>query len=323
MRELINLNLRNNMIEVVGDLSPLTKLKRVNLSNNMIQRKRDLYGAGRLPALLDLKLFGNPLVKKSDYFSTVVRASPSLRYLDLIQITPKMREDGKLTPEDEVLQEEAIKAYEDRNKLADYSTEGLLSLIYGQWKAELKRVSAIEVDKIERTIKHRCLVKNGFVEIDRTSLIIYGNALEILDNFTIRATIQSITFQYIHLTQIMHHDIIEKLKKFKMLKQFNFRYNNITLIKQIFEIDRLLHAMRYSPIMLQKDNQEINCGSILIKNNQICSRKDFRPWMIYKFHGHHHILRINEELIDAEKYAQLLAIWNKENIFTGQYRNYG
>lgn len=189
LRELTDLNLRNNMIEIVSDLTPLAKLKRLNLSNNMIQRKRDLYETGRLPALFDLKLFGNPLTKKADYFKTVMRSSPSLRYLDLILITSSMREEGRLTPEDEALQEEAIKVYEERNKLADYSTEGLLSLIYGQWKKELTRVSAMNEDKIEPTLKHRCLVKNGYVELDRTSLIIYGNALEILDNFTLRATI--------------------------------------------------------------------------------------------------------------------------------------
>ena len=88
----------------------------------------------------------------------------------------------------------------------------------------------------------------------------------------------------------------------------------MTSIRQILDIDRLLTASNYKSHIR---NQDItgDFGQISINNNKLCQDKDFRPWMIFKFHKTQTMRIINDEFITDELFANLMTEWNEARIF--------
>ena len=158
------------------------------------------------------------------------------------------------------------------------------------------------------------MVKRGHIEDFNQHLYIYGDALDILDNERLQRKTESITFLYIHIAHITTPAIADKLCKFRKLRALHFRYNHMTTIRQILDIDRLLSASNYKSHIRNQDVTG-DYGQISIRNNKLCEVDGFRPWMIFKFHKTQMMRIINDEFITDELFASLMAEWNEARIF--------
>ena len=75
----------------------------------------------------------------------------------------------------------------------------------------MKRISKHHREETSEEIRQNQLVKEGHVEFRHSQLLIYGNALEILDNHKLHHHIVDIVFLHIHLPQIISRSTIDKL----------------------------------------------------------------------------------------------------------------
>jgi hypothetical protein len=138
-------------------------------------------------------------------------------------------------------------------------------------------------------------VISGLAEIEsQNKLLIYGNALDILDNEAYYETINFLHFEYVNITQICVNEILDKIKRFKNLLGIKFSNNNIKSLSQLTKLKNLSDK-------LEKLNIE--------NNNEIGKLDMLKDFLIYLFPK---IRFINDEeitdidIIRASKHTKFL-----------------
>jgi len=189
---------------------------------------------------------------------------------------------------------------------------------------EVARVKHMTVAKYENTIKENKVNTGCLQMVDETKLMIYGNAFEALSNPRLQATVENITFFYQHYLLLTGFSVCDKLKKFHKLKHLTFRYNAITEVSQLSEIEKLYKTIlikdrlqKYPEVTFDNASTILSRthGSLSIANNPACDDAEFRPWMAYRFYKNHNIHVINGEVITDDVFRALMNDWNRKKLF--------
>ena len=180
------------------------------------------------------------------------------------------------------------------------------------------------VAKYEKTIKENKVNTSCLQMVDETKLMIYGNAIEALSNPRLQATVENITFFYQHYLLLTGFSVCDKLKKFHKLKHLTFRYNAISEVGHLSEIEKLYKIIvmkdrlqKYPEVTFDNAATILSRphGSLSISNNSACDDAEFRPWMAYRFYKNHNVHVINGEVITEDVFRALMDGWNKKNLF--------
>ena len=83
----------------------------------------------------------------------------------------------------------------------------------------------MSVGRYIKTIADSLQTSSCIQLIGNNKLIIYGNAVEALNNSKLHESIETITFFYVHYIILTGFSICDKLKKFKKLRHLTFKYN--------------------------------------------------------------------------------------------------
>jgi hypothetical protein len=180
------------------------------------------------------------------------------------------------------------------------------------------------VAKYEKTIKENKVTTSCLQIVGETKLMMYGNAFEALTNPRLQATVENITFFYQHYLLLTGFSICDKLKKFCKLKHLTFRYNAITEVSQLSEIEKLYKTIlikdrlqKYPEVTFDNASTILSrpYGSLSISNNPACDDAEFRPWMAYRFYKNHNVHVINGEVITDDVFRALMQGWNSKKLF--------
>jgi leucine-rich repeat-containing protein 49 len=82
LKSLVELNLRKNKIHTIGDLTGLNSLQKLYLSHNNIN-SIDTVKSEALPSLTDLTLENNPIEKTTKLQVLIKEKFPTVQYLNL------------------------------------------------------------------------------------------------------------------------------------------------------------------------------------------------------------------------------------------------
>lgn len=261
---LTELNLRRNLIEFIK-ACPLTKLQRLFLSNNRLEKLESVQNLAGFVSLLELALDGNSIQSLPQYPNFVISRCPQLSHLDLKKISQDMKEISKPTKIEEV----------------SINSDNLIIIISQEWKQETDRLRALGLDHFKRrkeTINESAL-QSGHAELEEdTILFIYGNALEILNKSEFQDRVNTIHFQYLKFSSIIQNSVLMHLKKFSNLKKIVFSDNNLNSFIQLSKLEAL-NSLK----------------SISINNNDSKLTELFRSFIVYRFVG---IEEINEVKVD-------------------------
>jgi hypothetical protein len=271
----------------------LDKLKKLNLGKNMISKLDYLIEIKKLKSLNDLIIEDNPVFSLKDaseilrtlpmrYIPRLTSESVSLRLVNGImdEVLPDITESSQKVqvrsssnnsknPSNKSSNNSIPKVHdsnsqicntvssfypknkpiEDTNELSE--SERIKNDIIKEWKVDNKILD----DRKKKVV-------SGLAEIEAgDKLLIYGNALDILDNCNYYENITSIYFEYINILQIA--DVIEKLKNFRGLVNLKFSNNNI---KSLTQLARL---------------KELKLENITIDNNDILKVDLLKDFLIY------------------------------------------
>ena len=180
------------------------------------------------------------------------------------------------------------------------------------------------VAKYEKTIKENKVNTSCLQMVDETKLMIYGNAIEALSNPRLQATVESITFFYQHYLLLTGFSVCDKLKKFHKLKHLTFRYNAISEVGHLSEIEKLYKTIvikdrlqKYPEVTFDNASTILSRphGSLSISNNPACDDAEFRPWMAYRFYKNHNIHVLNGEVMTEDVFRALMDGWNNKKLF--------
>jgi hypothetical protein len=138
-------------------------------------------------------------------------------------------------------------------------TNKIISQIKIEWIDEFNYIKTNGFNGYNSKRLKESKIISGHAELEEEKyLIIYGNALEVVDNEEFYDNIVSINFEYFNIDLITTRHVLEKLKKFKKLNKLSFSNNNLHSFYQLVKFEDLTSIDHISVI----DN-EINKANLL------------------------------------------------------------
>eukprot|EP00471_Norrisiella_sphaerica_P008876 CAMPEP_0184498622 /NCGR_PEP_ID=MMETSP0113_2-20130426/39426_1 /TAXON_ID=91329 /ORGANISM="Norrisiella sphaerica, Strain BC52" /LENGTH=710 /DNA_ID=CAMNT_0026886221 /DNA_START=113 /DNA_END=2245 /DNA_ORIENTATION=- len=257
LSSLTELNLRRNGIHTVLGLEQCSALHRVFLSDNKISSFDSLESLFRLKSLGELTLDGNPVATNRYYREYLVDRIKTLRALDMRRVTEEEKRVATM-----VIKNDENLERQRREHLKAERTHSI-SAIEHAWHSRHKRQSK---DRKSLTLSRSGSPKGYFEVKDKVTLLLYGNALEMLTAdmrlFQEREKIETIEIYFYDVSFII--DNMNKLKRFSNATTFVLRHNDIKLFRQLDPFSAC------------------NIQNLLVTDNKICSISLFRLYLIFK-----------------------------------------
>ncbi|KAL3673860.1 hypothetical protein V7S43_001547 [Phytophthora oleae] len=253
---LTELNLRRNRITRIGTIGKLPSLLRLFLSNNKLETFESIEALFQVSSINELRLDSNGVCTSNqvEYRRRMIRRFPALKHLDLKPLSEADRreallKDGTNSDDTEAAaRTHAISCvkttWERRADLAhspmsSKNSRDLSSL--SSWglpaSEELGSQVGYEARELTPTSREESTVYSnnaGFSEVeiygDYRVLVIYGDALEVLELEKAQPLVNAISFRYVSITKIMAavgSATNANLKLFTRLRRLIFAYNDL------------------------------------------------------------------------------------------------
>ncbi|KAG2779261.1 hypothetical protein PC129_g12319 [Phytophthora cactorum] len=256
---LTELNLRRNRISRIGAIGNLPSLLRLFLSNNKLETFESIEPLLQVSSISELRLDSNGVCTSNhmEYRVRMIHGFPSLKHLDLKPLSDADRKEALLladSPSKSVDTAEAaartqaiscIKTnWERRTELvhSPLSSKDSRDLSFlSSWGLPMKEEMVSNVRYEERettpiTREESTVYSNnaGFSEIevygDYRVLVIFGDALDVLEQTRAHVLVNAISFRYVGISKIMaavSSATNANLKLFTRLRRISFAYNDL------------------------------------------------------------------------------------------------
>lgn len=273
---LTELNLRRNYIERIGAIGKMPSLQRLFLSNNKIEDLEALEPLFQVSSITELRLDCNDVCDSNqpEYRARMIRSFPVLKHLDLKPLTEAERRDSlhhfsqaKIASKERAELEDAHRAHviactkaiwERRETSSSWASassilkaskdSGMTAVSsWGCSQLAMPSASIASPSREEResrpTSREDLTVHNnktGFSEIevhgDFRVLVIYGDALEVLESAKVHVLVNAITFRYVSIEKISAIATSSSscnLKLFGRLRRLSFAHNDMEFFDQL------------------------------------------------------------------------------------------
>lgn len=266
--ELEEVNLRKNMIVVVpSTLVELDKLKKLNLSRNLISKVDSLETLRRLKNLTDLVLEDNPVLMikeatdiavqlpiKNKNFASPTKPSKSTALAHTSVPSNIVERQEKA----EVMDEDAV----DENYLET------INHISKEWAEEYSKLIQMGFNGYNNRKVKETQVVSAHAEVEcENKLKIFGNAMEVLDKNDLYKEIEVIYFKCFSFDLLASSPNLNKIKKFERLKEIQFSSNNLHSFYQIIKFEEIDSIV-----------------AISVKKNEICQCVLLKHFLLYRYH---------------------------------------
>lgn len=265
-RSITELNLRRNKITQLDGFLELPCLQTLFLSGNNLCTLTGLSNVFTSKSIMDLSLDDNPCSFESNYRPHVISRLPNLSFFDLKRVTENERkiQANTTNPRSAILpscnksqqspgmvQKDKKNQEQEHEKGVEKHTPGQVQGIQDQQQAE--RQEAILVIKNIWDNRHKIPDYShnsggGFSEVEVGSeikqLLIYGFALQALENSKLQSIVTHIKFQYLDISLIRSRSTradskAPLLSLFQHLKELKLVQNNIRRLDELDWIETL------------------------------------------------------------------------------------
>ncbi|KAG6610204.1 Outer Dynein Arm Light Chain 1 [Phytophthora cinnamomi] len=285
---LTELNLRRNRITRVASIGKLPSLLRLFLSNNKLETFESIEPLFQVTSISELRLDSNGVCASNqiEYRGRMIRGFPLLKHLDLKPLSDADRREALLhvnSPSkgdddaETAARAHAImcvkSAWERRTEVAHSPTNAKESrelALLSSWGLPGKEEVVSHVGYEERDVSPTsreeltvCNNNNGFSEVevygDYRVLVIYGNALEVIELTKAHSLVNAVSFRYIGMSKIMSavaSATSSNLKLFSRLRRMIFAHNDLQ------SFDELLWL----------SGMGSKAEEVFISNNPVCTK---------------------------------------------------
>ncbi|KAG7391213.1 hypothetical protein PHYPSEUDO_005574 [Phytophthora pseudosyringae] len=284
---LTELNLRRNRISRIGAVGKLPSLLRLFLSNNKLETFESIEPLFQVSSINELRLDSNGICASSqmEYRGRMIRGFPSLKHLDLKPLSDADRkeallhanspskggingDDAEAAARAQVIScvkatwEQRVQPVHSRNDSRDLS-------ILTSWglPAQEDLVSRVGYEEREIAPTNReepTVYSNnaGFSEVevygDCRVLVVYGDALDVLELTKAPALVNAISFRYVNINKIVaavNSATNGTLKLFTRLRRLIFAYNELHSFEELLWLSTIGSKAEENPV----------CGKTLLK----------------------------------------------------------
>ncbi|KAE8888888.1 hypothetical protein PF003_g27016 [Phytophthora fragariae] len=314
---LTELNLRRNRISRIASIGKLPSLLRLFLSNNKLETFESIEPLFQVTSICELRLDSNGVCASNqiEYRGRMIRGFPSLKHLDLKPLSDADRREVLLHANsptkggddaETAARAHAIScvkaAWERRSELAHSPTslkESRELSLLSSWglpgKEEVVTHAAYEEREVSPTSREELTVhnnNNGFSEVevygDYRVLVIYGNALEVLELAKAQTLVNAISFRYIGMSKIISavaSATSSNLKLFTRLRRLIFANNDLQ------SFDELLWL----------SSMGSKAEEVFISNNPVCAKTLLKRYIGARMSN---TLRLNgEEITPTDRHV--------------------
>lgn len=292
---LTELNLRRNRITHIGAIGKLPSLLRLFLSNNKLETFESIEALFQVSSINELRLDSNGVCtsNQGEYRGRMIRRFPSLKHLDLKPLSEADRKEALLhanSPGKDGFNSDDTEAAARAHAIAcvkaawERRAELVHSPISSKNSRELSSLSSwgisvgekleshvgYEGREIAPTGREESTVHNnnaGFSEVevygDYRVLVIYGEALEVLELVKAHALVNAISFRYVSITKIMAavgSATNVNLRLFTRLRRLIFAYNDLQSFDELSWMSSL--GSKAEEVFI---SQNPVCGKTLLK----------------------------------------------------------
>eukprot|EP00644_Phytophthora_capsici_P005855 jgi/Phyca11/525196/estExt2_fgenesh1_pm.C_PHYCAscaffold_20150 len=253
---LTELNLRRNRITHIGAIGKLPSLLRLFLSNNKLETFESIEALFQVSSINELRLDSNGVCtsNQGEYRGRMIRRFPSLKHLDLKPLSEADRKEALLhvnSPGKDGFNSDDTEAAARAHAIACSHV-------------------GYEGREIAPTGREESTVHNnnaGFSEVevygDYRVLVIYGEALEVLELVKAHALVNAISFRYVSITKIMAavgSATNVNLRLFTRLRRLIFAYNDLQSFDELSWMSSL--GSKAEEVFI---SQNPVCGKTLLK----------------------------------------------------------
>lgn len=257
LSSLTELNLRRNGIQTVRKLDNCSALHRLFLSNNRIASFDRLEAVFRLKSLAELTLDGNEVANNRYYREYLLDRIKTLKSLDMRRVTDEERRFSSTV----VKNDEKLEKQRREHLLSERNHT--ISAIESAWAAKYRRSTKDRKGSPRRHVSNA----KGYYEVkDRSRLVLYGSALELLSldgrSFPDKEKIECVEIVYYEISRL--GDNLGRLRKFPNMTKLALKSNDIKLFGHLDVL--------------------VQCGlkELTILENKVVSIPLFRDYAVYK-----------------------------------------
>ncbi|EEY65583.1 Outer Dynein Arm Light Chain 1 [Phytophthora infestans T30-4] len=281
---LTELNLRRNRIRRIGAIGTLPSLLRLFLSNNKLETFESIAPLFQVSSISELRLDSNGVCApdQMEYRVRMINSFPSLKHLDLKPLSDADRKEALLranSPSKSVDTAEAAARVQ------------AISCVKANWeRPELSSHGGYEerastpIHREESTVYSN---NAGFSELevygDYRVLVIYGDALDALEQTKAHALVNAISFRYLGIAKIVaavSSATNANLKLFTRLRRFFFAYNDLQSFDELLWLNTM----------------GLKAEEVYISQNPVCAKTLLKRFIGARISN---ILRLNGEEINS------------------------
>ncbi|KAF4127464.1 Leucine-rich repeat [Phytophthora infestans] len=304
---LTELNLRRNRIRRIGAIGTLPSLLRLFLSNNKLETFESIAPLFQVSSISELRLDSNGVCApdQMEYRVRMINSFPSLKHLDLKPLSDADRKEALLranSPSKSVDTAEAaarvqaiscVRANWERRSPVS-SEDSRDSSFVSSWelstKAELSSHGGYEERASTPIHREESAVYSnnaGFSELevygDYRVLVIYGDALDALEQTKAHALVNAISFRYLGIAKIVaavSSATNANLKLYTRLRRFFFAYNDLQSFDELLWLNTM----------------GLKAEEVYISQNPVCANTLLKRFIGARISN---ILRLNGEEINS------------------------
>ncbi|KAH6602000.1 hypothetical protein BASA61_001552 [Batrachochytrium salamandrivorans] len=231
LNALEELNLKRNKICAFSNNDHLENLHRLFLSENNIDAVDDISAVFDLPSLTELTIETNKATDQTKYRLRIISRCKNIKLLDGRRVLDEERRSASKIAKKETDRKRAI----DRRSTQVEERLNCITNIKKLWEQEMELLSSTSLGNEEiQDISYD--VDNAYVEVDHTTLRIYGKGMSALNKVD-TSTITAVEFHMVQVSSLSSAFV--KLAGFHFLNKLKIGPAALARLKQLSPLARL------------------------------------------------------------------------------------